>query len=282
MTVVSVALGTLAAGFRGPIDWLLALLTLGGTLCLHAATNLANDYYDFLGGIDRPDSPGVRARHHPLVEKTLQPSQVLAGALVFWGVAIVIGTGLGLARGWVLAAFTGIGVLSGFFYSAGPLRLKGRGLGELTAFLMWGPLMVLGAYFVQAMTFHGSRHVLVLSVIQGIWVAQVLLFNNIRDREVDAALRIHTPATLLGEVPARVLAIALSVAAYLLTLAETLLGVLRPWALLVMLSLPLTVRLLSWILGPHGIPGKAPAIAARTAMVFGLLLTLSQALSLLV
>jgi 1,4-dihydroxy-2-naphthoate octaprenyltransferase len=282
MTAVSVALGTLAAGARGPIDWVLALLTLAGTVCLHAATNLANDYYDYVGGIDTPEAPGVKARHHPLVEKTLSPQQVLAGAAVFWIAAIFVGTGLGVVRGWPLVLLTWIGVLAGFFYSAGPLRLKGLALGELTAFLMWGPVMVLGAYFVQTMTFKGSHYGVALSVIQGFWVAQVLLCNNLRDREVDAALRIHTPATLLGNRTARALAVALSAAAYLLTAIEVFAGFLTPWALLVFLSIPLTIRLLLSFFGPHGVPARAPAEAARTALAFGLLLVVSQILGLFV
>ena len=280
MTAVSVALGTLAAGVRGHIDWWLALLTLAGTLCLHAATNLGNDYHDYLGGIDTPDSPGVRARHHPLVEGALLPRQVLEGATAFWIAAVLIGASLGVSRGWPLAVLTGIGVLAGFFYSAGPLRLKGLALGELTAFLMWGPLMVLGSFFVQTTTFEGSRQALALSAIQGLWVAQVLLSNNLRDRSADVALGIHTPATLLGDGGARALAVALSAAAYILTVIEVFLGMFKPWALLVILSVPLAIRLLLSFYGPQGVPGKAPAQAAYTAMMFGLLLVLSQVLSL--
>lgn len=280
MTIISVSIGTLAAGAFGTIHWGLAFATLGGTLCLHAATNLGNDYFDYAGGIDSPNAPGVRARHHPIIENVLSPRQVLAGVLGFWIAAVFVCTALGIARGWAVIVLTVVGVLAGLSYSAGPLRLKGRALGELTAFLMWGPVMVLGAFFVQRTTFEGSRQALLLSVTQGLWVAQVLLSNNLRDREIDLALRVHTPATLLGNGPARVLAVALSAATYLLTLIEVLLGVLRPWALLVILSAPMAVRLLLSFYGPHGVPGKAPAEAARTAMVFGLFLVLSQVLSL--
>ena len=281
MTAISVILGALAAGTHGRIDWWLVVLSLSGTLCLHAATNLANDYYDYRTGIDTPDSPGVRARHHPLVERTLLPRQVLAGAIGFWIAAILIGAVLALTRGWPVGVLTGIGVLAGFFYSATPLRLKAWALGEVTAFLMWGPLMVMGAFFVQRTTLAGSRQALVVSVIQGLWVAQVLLSNNLRDRETDAALRIHTPATLLGSGPARALALTLSSAVYLITILAVLAGVLGPWALLVILSVPLTARLLLSFYAPQGVPGNAPTQTAQTAMIFGLLLVLSQVLSLI-
>jgi 1,4-dihydroxy-2-naphthoate octaprenyltransferase len=169
-------------------------------------------------------------------------------------------------------------VLAGFFYSADPLRLKGRALGELTAFLMWGPLMVLGAFFVQRATFSGSLHALLLSVPQGLWVALVLLANNLRDLEADAAMGIRTPATLLGRRRAAALAVALSAGAYLVVAAAVLLGFLRAWSLIVFLSAPLSVVLLRSFTSPRGVAGGAPAAAARTAMVFGLLLVFSLAM----
>jgi 1,4-dihydroxy-2-naphthoate octaprenyltransferase len=268
MTFISVAFGTLAAGSEGRIDVWLAIAVLAGTLCLHAATNLANDYFDFQTGIDAPGTPSVRGRRHPLVERTLEPRQVLGGAIGFWIAASLIGIVLSALRGAALGVLTAIGVLAGFSYSAGPVRLKGRALGELTAFFMWGPLMVLGAFYAQRATFSGCRRALLLSVIQGLWVAQVLLVNNIRDAEADAAMDIRTPATLLGKKPAVVLAAALTAAAYLLVAAAVLLRVLDAWALLAFLSAPLAVLMLR-------AGANAPATAARSAMVFGLLLVLS-------
>ena len=155
------------------------------------------------------------------------------------------------------------------------MRLKGRALGELTAFFMWGPFMVLGAFYAQRATFSGSRHALLLSMIQGLWVARVLLVNNLRDAGADAAMGIRTPATLLGKKPAVALAAALIAAAYLLDAAAVLLGFLGAWTLLVFLSAPLAALLLRSFTSRRGVAGNAPAAAARTAMVFGLLLVLS-------
>ncbi len=260
MTAISLALGTLAAGAEGRIDWWLALVALASTLCLHAATNLGNEYFDFQSGIDTAGATSVRAGYHPLVERTLKPRQVLGGAIGFWSAAVFIGTALSVLRGWALGLLGAIGVLAGYFYSAGPLRLKSRTLGELTAFLMWGPLMFLGAFYVQRGTFSGSHHALLLSVIQGLWVAQVLLANNLRDAEADAAMGIRTPATLLGKKPAVALAAALTAGAYLLDAAAVLLGILKPWALFVFLSAPLSVLLLRSFTSPRGWPTTHPPL----------------------
>ena len=85
MTAISVAFGTLAAASEVRIDWWLFAAALAGALFLHAATNLANDYFDFKSGVDAPGTPSVRARRHPLVERTLgpgrySPAQSVSGA----------------------------------------------------------------------------------------------------------------------------------------------------------------------------------------------------------
>lgn len=93
-------------------------------------------------------------------------------------------------------------------------------------------------------------------------------------------MQIRTPATLLGDGLARALAVGLGACAYLLTAVEVLLRVLSPWAFLVALSLPLALGLFASLFDRRGVPGNAPASAARVALVFGSLLILSQALSL--
>jgi 1,4-dihydroxy-2-naphthoate octaprenyltransferase len=211
------------------------------------------------------------------VEGTLEPRHVLGGFISFWGAAVLIATALSFLRGWVIGLLAGMGVLAGFFYSAGPLRLKGHALGELIAFLMWGPFMVLAAFYLQTSTFSGSPQALLLSVMQGLWVALVLLVNNLRDVEADAAIGIITPATLLGKKAGVALAAALIAGAYLLDTAAVMLGALSAWGLIVFLSAPLSVLLIRSLTSPAGVAGNAPVVAARTAMVFGLLLVVSLA-----
>ncbi len=140
---------------------------------------------------------------------------------------------------------------------------------------MWGPFMVLGSFSVQRATLAGCLPALLLAVIQGLWVALVLLVNNIRDVEADAAMGIRTPATLLGKGPAVVLAAILITGAYLLDAAAILLRVLSAGALVAFVSAPLAVLLFRSFATRRGVAANAPATAARTAMVFGLLLVVS-------
>jgi len=81
-------------------------------------------------------------------------------------------------------------------YTAPPLKYKYSALGEVSVFVMWGPLMVAAAYFVQCRTF--SMHAFLISLPFGMLVALVLLANNIRDISHDRSKGILTLAIVLG------------------------------------------------------------------------------------
>ena len=89
-----------------------------------------------------------------------------------------------------------IGFITGVCYTARPVALKYKALGEIAVFVMFGPLMVSGAYFVQTGAF--SSRVVWISIPFGIFVALVLFANNIRDIGFDGPAGIHIVATLLG------------------------------------------------------------------------------------
>jgi 1,4-dihydroxy-2-naphthoate octaprenyltransferase len=280
MTAVSVALGVLAAAGRGSFRPWLALATLAGAVAVHAGTNLANDYCDYTQGLDTPESPTARYRRHRLVDGTLAPAQVRAGAAAMFAAATAIGVGLAALRGWAIAALTAAGDLAGYCYSARPVRLKERALGELTAFLMWGPCMVLGAFIVQTGGVGGALPALALSAVQGAWVALVLLANNLKDVDFDRRRGVRTIAVILGLPAARRLFAGLLVAVYALIAVLVALAVVSPWALAAFGSAPLAVRLARRILAAREIPADADPLAARTALAFGVALAAGLAVSL--
>jgi 1,4-dihydroxy-2-naphthoate octaprenyltransferase len=154
------------------------------------------------------------------------------------------------------------------FYTAGPIKFKYRGWGELFVFLMWGPLMFEGAYVVQRQVL--SLKAFYLSIPFGVLVALVLLANNIRDIEYDSRQGIKTVGILLGSRQSFHLYAVLIGAAYLYIGLMVLLGVLGPWGLLVLLSLPKAVQLLRTF--TKKIPEAADAITAQLDTLFGLLL----------
>jgi 1,4-dihydroxy-2-naphthoate octaprenyltransferase len=196
------------------------------------------------------------------------PRQLLTEAIIFNLITIAIGLLLALSRSFLIFWIGFIGFLSCIFYTAGPIKFKYRGWGELFVFLMWGPLMFEGAYVVQRQVL--SLKVLYLSIPFGVLVALVLLANNIRDIDYDSRQGIKTVGIILGGRHSFFLYAGLIVAAYLYVAGMVLLGILSPWGLLVFLSVPKAIDLLK--IFTRRIPEAADAITAQLDTLFGVLL----------
>jgi 1,4-dihydroxy-2-naphthoate octaprenyltransferase len=203
-----------------------------------------------------------------LIRGLLKPSQVLAIGLGMYALAIPIGWYLISLRGMTILALGLIGFVTGVCYTARPVALKYKAFGEIAVFVMFGPLMVSGAYFVQTGAFHS--HVVWVSVPFGIFVALVLLANNIRDVHFDGQVGIRTVATVLGGPRAAIVYQGFVVAAYGITCLMVFMGILGPFALLTLLSLPIALRLMGMF--RRGVPADADARTAQLDTLFGILL----------
>ena len=271
MTAISVSVGAALAALDGAFSWPLYFLTLIGATLMHAASNLINDYDDVRQGVDDPKVPTARYRPHPLMEGRLTPRQVRLTAYALYLFAAAIGIVLAVARGWAVLWLGVAGTAAGIGYTAPPLNYKYKALGELSVFLMWGPLMVGGAYYVQARV--ASSDALLVSLPFGALVALVLLANNIRDVAYDDAKGIQTLPILLGRRRGIALYLALIAAAYVAIAAMSLFGPLEPWSLIVLLSAPLAVKLLRQM--ATDVPLDADAQTAKLDTAFGVLLVVS-------
>jgi len=271
MTFISVSVGGTLAALEGDFSWLFYLLTLFGAVCMHAGCNLINDYEDVRSGVDDPQAPTARYRPHPLMEKRLTPVQVRNTAYLLYLIACLIGFYLAFERGPMVLWIGIVGVIAGIAYTAPPFSYKYKGLGEFSVFLMWGPLMVTGAYYVQRQAI--SLEAILISIPFGTLVALVLLANNIRDIPYDRSKGIRTLAILLGARGGIALYLGLIIAAYIAVAAMSVLGPLKPWSLLVLLSLPLAVKLLKQM--KREVPLDADAQTAKLDTAFGLLLLIS-------
>ena len=132
-----------------------------------------------------------------------------------------------------------------------------------------------GAFAVQHQTL--SLKVLYISIPFGILVGLVLLANNIRDIDYDSRQGIKTVGILLGKRQSLFLYAGLILAAYLYVIGLVALGILSPWGLLVLLSLPKAVLLLRSFM--EKIPEAADAVTAQLNTIFGLLLIVSLVLN---
>ena len=140
------------------------------------------------------------------------------------------------ARGWPVIAFALSGFALSVAYTAPPLRLKKRGLGEPDVFVVWGPLMVCGTYYSAV----GSVgwDVVLASLPYGLLCTTVLMGKHIDKIPYDEPLGIRTLPVLLGEARARVVTLGMMVGFYVLVAVAVAAGAM-PWAaLVVVLALP--------------------------------------------
>ena len=243
-TIVPVVLGIVIAASHGAFDLFSAILTIIGASFVQLAINVSNDVFDTMQGADDANvtptqfSGGSRVLQYGLVTfrqmATLGAGLYAAGALV--GLLL-----LAIRGSTELLAIGLIGFVVGIGYTAPPLKLVYRGLGEIAVAIGFGPLMLLGAYVVQT---RGalSWEPFVVSIPVALLVALILYVNEIPDRRGDAhagkrtlPVRFSRSAVIGGY---RVAALG----AYVAVVAGVLVGILPIPTLLALLTLPLALQ----------------------------------------
>ena len=274
-SVIPVLVGTAIAAednFR-PLLFVLALL---GSVAIHAGTNLVNDYFDHVKGTDNAESLGPSG---VIQQGVLSPRAVLTGGIVCFVIGAAVGLAITAMTGWPVLALGVASVLAGYFYTASPFSLAYRGLGEVVVFVFMGPVIVMGAYYVQVERFTWEAFVASLPI--GLLVAAILHANNVRDIENDRKNGKWTLAALAGRPLADYEFIALTLGAYGVVIAMTIAGS-APWPVLVtMITLPLAVQLVRMEMGARS-ARALNGVLAQTAglhMVFGALLALGFAVA---
>jgi 1,4-dihydroxy-2-naphthoate octaprenyltransferase len=243
-TAVPVLLGIAIAARHGQFNWWLALVTLVGASFAHLAINVSNDIFDTLSGADEANvnptqfSGGSRVLIYDLV--TLR--QLIGLAAVLFGMAAAIGLYLVWATGSQTLLLIGIaGIAVGLAYTAPPLQLVHRGLGEIAVAIGFGPIMLLGAYVVQTGSL--SWEAAVASVPVAILVALILYVNEIPDRTGDASAGKRTLPVRMSPGAVTNLYLAAALVAFAAILGGVLGGLLPPFTLLALAVIPLVFRI---------------------------------------
>lgn len=270
-----VVVGTAAAAGDGAFAALPALAALAGALLLQIGVNLANDYFDFRGGIDTAERKGpLRVAQAGLIP----PGQVrlaMAGTLA---AAALVGLYLVARGGAPILAIGVASILSALAYSGGPWPLASHGVADLFVFVFFGPVAVGGTYFVQAGSL--SPAAAAASVAPGLLITAILVVNNLRDIETDARAGKRTLAVRLGPRGSLAEYLLLVAGAYLVPPLLVAAGAGGPLLLLPLASAPLAVPLARTLVtrredGPA--MNAALAGTARLAFVFCLLLAVGLA-----
>ncbi|RME47470.1 MAG: 1,4-dihydroxy-2-naphthoate polyprenyltransferase [Chloroflexi bacterium] len=263
-----VVVGTALAYRDGAFSALPALAAAVGALLIQIGVNLANDYFDYVKGVDTSDRVGpTRVTQSGLIP----PEQVRRGMLITFGLAAAVGLYLVAVGGWPILVIGVASIVSAVAYTGGPYPLGSHGLGDLFVFLFFGLAAVAGTYYVQALTL--TPVAMVSAVPMGTLATAILVVNNLRDIETDRRAGKRTLAVMIGERATRLEYVFLLAVAYVTPLWLWLGGHGPAWVLLPWASLPLAVRVTRMI--TRGTRGPALNVAlARTAqleLVFGLL-----------
>ena len=263
-TLLPVLIGGAVAYRVDHFDWILLALTLSGALLMHLGANTANDYYDSRLGADEinttptPFSGGSRIIQYGLLPGrfvlSLSSSAYLAGTL--------IGLYLAFTRGLPVLVIGLIGFLVSWGYTAPPLKLAYRGLGELGVGLGFGPLLVLGSYYVQTQSI--SAEAVLVSIPLGLLVMLILYVNEIPDRTWDDEAGKRTFVARISEgAIVRGYEITMTVV-YGVILMGALIRLFPITILIALLTLPLAVKEQRLIGGNLGNPyGLIPAMSTN-------------------
>jgi 1,4-dihydroxy-2-naphthoate octaprenyltransferase len=214
-----------------PLNFILILVAF---VAIHAASNLMNDYFGFIKGHDTEDSPRRRYTLHPIADNILTANEIKLTIIVLLAVDLVIGCYFFLVRGFFVVLLAVVGAVMLLLYDAAQRPLKSIGLGEFASFVVWGPLMIFGGYFIIAGRF--SVDAFLVSLPYGLGVMSILVGKHIDQEAYDAEKGIHTLPVMLGEARARTLAIVSIVLMYAFTVVSIVYGAMAITALLVVLN----------------------------------------------
>jgi len=175
---------------------------------MQVGVNLANDYSDHVRGADSQRVGPPRAASSGVIS----PQRVRWAAIVAFGVAAVAGLWVSLAVDWRLLVVGATCLLAGWLYTGGPRPYGYLGLGEVFVFVFFGLVATLGTVYVETGRLTAIAWLMACGI--GFLATAILVLNNLRDMETDAAAGKRTLATRLGRRWTRAVLVLLVAAAF--------------------------------------------------------------------
>ncbi len=278
LSLAGVCLGIMLAMADYRIDWKVALLIMLTTICLQVLSNISNELGDTLSGVDGEDRNGPQ---YSLGEGGLTVPEmkrfiaVMAVACALSGLLMLqasFGT-LFAIEPLCLVALGAAAIGGAIKYTLGKNPYGYRGLGDISVFIFFGLVSVLGAYFVAAHTIL-SWIIVLPAVALGCFCVAVLNVNNIRDMKTDAGIRVTTPLKV-GLKRARIYQTVLIATGWLCLIAFNLMRFPDIWHWLFVVTLPLFIKHLMgvWTRTDKDLDPMLPLLVMATfilSLLFGL------------
>ena len=235
--------GVIAWSHGYPLKWIEFLLTVAGVAVNHCGLNMVDDVFDYFNHVDRMET----SEKNPftggsgvLTAGWLSAREMLVASAICFVVTILIGLYLASVCGGVVLIFGLLGMASSVFYTMPPVKFGYRGFGELGLLINFGPVIVLGAYFVQAGNL--SWEPFWVSFVLGLMMWSMILINEIPDFEADRQGGKYNLVVRLGKKRAVELYKAGLILAYLVPVLGVLCQRLSPYTLLMVAGVPLAWR----------------------------------------
>ena len=195
VSVSGVLVGIACAVFLGKFNAVPAVLCLLFAVLAQIASNFGNEYYDFKNGVDKKGREGFR---RGVTEGEISPMAMKIATFVTLGLAGVVGCMMLFYGPWWLVIVGVVIMLFALAYSTGPYPLSHHGLGDVAVVLFFGVVPVVFTCFLQTGSWEGLQYVLPTSITIGLLAANVLIVNNYRDMEDDAAVNKRTTVVIFG------------------------------------------------------------------------------------
>ncbi|MDR3563025.1 MAG: 1,4-dihydroxy-2-naphthoate polyprenyltransferase [Negativicutes bacterium] len=215
---------------------LFAVMLLASIL-IQVSTNIFNEYFDYVRGLDHAHSIGIAG---VIVRDGIAPAKILAAAKYVLAVALLLGFYLCYHSSWWLFPVGLCCIAVGYLYSGGPYPISATPFGELAAGICMGLVIIVISFFIQTGAI--DMAVILVSLPSSVLIGAILMANNIRDLQDDKKHGRKTLAILLGRKSANSCLIAMFILSYAWILFLIAKDVLPLWSLLSFVSLPKAVE----------------------------------------
>jgi 1,4-dihydroxy-2-naphthoate octaprenyltransferase len=243
-SILPALLGGVMAWAQGyPLNLFHFALVIIGVTVNHFGLNLVDDVLDYRHAVDLQkgeEKNFFSGGSGVLPEGLLKDTQLLKAAFLFFVTTAAIGVYLTYACGWPVLILGLFGMASSIFYTMPPIRFGYRGFGELGLLVNFGPVIVMGSFYVQALTF--AYEPLIASLVPGIMMWSMIIINEIPDYETDRRGGKWNLVARFGKFAGAVLYGTGLAIAYGILMIAAWAQALSPFVLLGLISLPFAVK----------------------------------------
>jgi 1,4-dihydroxy-2-naphthoate octaprenyltransferase len=281
VSVMPVLIGATLPFWLRPDGWTFSVAhlveMLVAVVLLHMGANLGNGYYDHVSGADPANpNPGVLSGGSGLITSgALTAGFFLKSSIVCLALGAALGLHLNFVQPGNLVLVVGlIGIVLAHFYTAPPVKLAYRGLGEIAVGLAFGVLPVVGSYYVQ--TGMVSWRVVMASLPISFAVVLILWVNQIVDFKSDRDTGKRNLVVVMGTAAAgRGMVLVLALLTFGLLFAAVFTAALIPLTLVAVLAFGLIRTVVADCWNHHGRPDElvdAASAAIRLHLILGIII----------